>query len=216
MKTTATAIILALLAPLAVFAAVDPPGSIALIRPDPEVRVPQYANLTYGFTSSKTQYWGLIQNIRMSYAQPDGSRIESSTYGPSITSGGSFENSGYSPQECRSFPGTMTLNEVNATQTGQYTFFWDVTYVESSDSTKANSSYCGPPPFSQQTWTLNSTVTVADANLGPGIIAAIGSTTQDLPSKPTGRVNNGAVWMGGRAANWGSAVGLLLGVGLVA
>jgi hypothetical protein len=111
MKTT---IILVLVAALAVFAAVDPPGSITLIRPDPDTHVPQYANLTYGFTSSKTQYWGLIQNIQMSYSQPDGSTIQSSTYGPPITS------SGYSPQECRSFPGTTMLNEVNASQTGQY------------------------------------------------------------------------------------------------
>jgi len=213
MKTT---IILVLVAALAVFAAVDPPGSITLIRPDPKTQVPQYANLTYGFVSSKTQYWGLIQNIQMSYSQPDGSRIQSSTYGPSITSGGSFQNNGYSPEECRSFPGTTTLNDVNATQTGQYTFFWDVTYVESSDSTKANSSYCGPPPFSEQNWVMNTTVTVVDANLGPDIVAATASTVQDLPSKPTGRVNNGAVWLGGSAANWGSAVGLLLGLGLMA
>lgn len=115
-----TAIILALLAPLAVFAAVDAPGSITLIRPNPDSQVPQNANLTYGFASSNTQYWGLIQNIKMSYAQPDGSRIQSSTYGPSITSGGSFQNNGYSPEECRSYPGMTMLNDVNATQTGQY------------------------------------------------------------------------------------------------
>jgi hypothetical protein len=118
-----TAIILALCAPLAIFAAaVDSPDSITLIRPDPDTRVPQYANLTYGFTSSKKQYWGLIQNIKMSYTQPDGSTIQSSIYGPSITSGGNFQSSGYSPEECRSFPGTTALNEVNATQTGQCVF----------------------------------------------------------------------------------------------
>jgi len=206
MKTT---IVLALLAPLAVFAAVDPPSSITLIRPDPDTRVPTYANLTFGFTSSSTQYWGLIQNIEMSYSQPDGSTIQSSTYGPP------FQSSGYSAAECRSFPGTTMLNEVNASQTGQYMFFWDVTYVESSDSTKANQSYCGPPPFSKQNWVLNSTVTVVNANLGTGIIAATASTTQKLPSKPTGRVNNGAVSVGGSAAKWGSAVGLLLGLGFI-
>jgi len=211
-----TAIILALLAPLAVFASVDPPGSISLIRPNPKTSVPQYANLTYGFVSSKTQYWGLIQYIKMSYTQPDGTKIQSSTFGPAITSGGTFQNSGYSPDECRSYPGATSTNAVNATQTGQYTFFWDVTYVESSDSTKANSSYCGPPPFSEQNWQLNSTVTVASASLGPGVVAATGSTMQGLPSKPTGRVNSGAAWVKGSAVNWGSAAGLLLGLGLMA
>jgi len=215
-----TAIILTLFASLAVFAAVDPPDSITLIRPDPDTSVPQYANLTYGFTSSKTQYWGLIQNIKMSYTQPDGSTIQSSAYGPPITSGGSFQSSGYTPEECRSFPDTTALNEVNASQTGEYTFIWDVTYVESSDSTKANESYCGPPPFSEQKWELNSTVMVVNANLGAGIVAATASTTQKLPSNPTGRVNNGAVLMSGSAGNWGSAVvlsiALLLGLELMA
>ena len=114
------AVILALFFPLFALAAVDPPSSITLVRPDPDTHVPQYANLTYGFTASKTQYWGLIQNIKMSYTLPDGSTVQSSTYGPPITSDGNFQSSAYSPQECRSFPGTTALNEVNASQTGQY------------------------------------------------------------------------------------------------
>ena len=63
---------------------------------------------------------------------------------------------------------------------------------------------------------MNTTVTVVDANLGPDIVAATASTVQDLPSKPTGRINSGAAWVRGSAANWGSAVGLLLGLGLMA
>ena len=98
----------------------------------------------------------------------------------------------------------------------RYTFFWNVTYVESSDSTKANDSYCGPPPFSEQQWELNSTVTVVQANLGTGIMEAAASTTQNLPSKPTGKVNNGAAAVCGSIANWGSVVGLLLGLAFVA
>jgi hypothetical protein len=61
---------------------------------------------------------------------------------------------------------------------------------------------------------------VVNANLGTGIVAATASTTQKLPSNPTGRVNNGAVLMGGSAGNWGSAVvlsiALLLGLELMA
>lgn len=119
MKTTSALILAALLAPLTVFASIDPPGSITLIRPDPKTSVPQNVNVTYGFVSSKTQYWGLIQNIRMSYTQPDGSRITSPTYGPAVTSGGTFQDNGYSPEECRSYPGTSLLNEVTAFQVGQ-------------------------------------------------------------------------------------------------
>jgi hypothetical protein len=98
----------------------------------------------------------------------------------------------------------------------RYVFFWDIAYVESSDSTKANETYCGPPPFSEQKWLLNSTTTVVSANLGSNVVVATATTVQKLPSKPTGRVNNGAVSVGLGALNWGSAVGLLLGLGLLA
>jgi len=214
----ASTLLILLFTPLFVFASVDPPGSITLIRPNPNINVPQYANLTYGFTSSNTQYWGLIQNIRMWYMMPDGTQNESSTYGPAITSGGTFQDSGYSPDECRSFPGTTTLNVVNVTETGMYTFFWNVTYVESSNSGQANSTYCGPPPFSQQNWLLNSTVKVAEADLGTAIVGAIGTTTRGLPSKPTGRVNTGAavgIWGEVNTLIWASAAGLALGIGLM-
>jgi hypothetical protein len=115
-----TAIIVALLASLAASAAVDAPDSITLIRPDPDTRVPKNSNLTYGFTSSKTQYWGLVQNIKTSYTQPDGSTIQGSTYGPAINGGG---DNGYTPDECRSFPGTTILDDLNASQVGQYVSF---------------------------------------------------------------------------------------------
>jgi len=207
-------LILALFASL-VFASVDPPGSISLIRPDPKSHVPQNSNLTFGFASPSQQFFGLLQNVKMSYRQPDGTDVPSSSFGPAFTQGGSFRSDGYSPAQCRTFPGTSTTNEVNASQVGNYTFFWNVTYVMSSDPTKANDTYCGPPPFSEQSWLLNSTVEVIDVNAGTAVVAATATTTQPLPSKATGKVNSDAMGIRGSVVNWGSALGMLVGLGIV-
>jgi hypothetical protein len=231
MKLTAFALVL--LTPLVLAGSTDPPGNLILIRPTPNQSVPQNSNLTFGFVSTNKQYYGLVQNIKMSYSQPDGTKVDGASFGPAITS----DNS-YSPAECRTFPGTSTLNSVNATQTGKcvfsssvlsfppfysnlfdsvhsYTFFWDVIYVESSDSSKANSTYCGPPPFSKQNWSINSTTTVVDADLGTAVMASATSTTQDLPSKPTGKVNSGESSRRWSVFNWGTAVGMLAGIGMM-
>jgi len=208
-------IVLVLLSSLFVFASVDTPGSISLIRPKPNTNVTQYTNLTYGVSSSNKQYWGLVENVVMWYTAPDGTQTPSPTYGPAITSGGVFQDSGYTPEECRSYPGTTSLNVVNASETGNYTFFWNVTYVESSDPTQANSTYCGPPPFSQQSWLLNSTVEVVEADFGTAVVGATSTTMQGLPSKPTGKVNSADVAnvLGKRSV---AVMGLLLGLGLSA
>lgn len=207
-------LILALLAPL-VFASVDPPGSIVLIRPEPKTHVPQNTNLTFGFASPSQQFFGLIQNVKMSYNQPDGTTVQSGSFGPAITQGGTFQTDGYSPAQCRSYPGVSTTTVVNASQVGNYTFIWDVTYVESSDSSKANETYCGPPPFSKQNWNVNSTVTVIDVTVGSAAVAPTATTTSPLPSKPTGKVNSNAFAIQGNVANWGSALGMLVGLGMV-
>jgi hypothetical protein len=92
---------------------------------------------------------------------------------------------------------------------------WDVTYVMSSDPSQANSSSCGPPPFSKQDWSLTSTVSVIDADVGAAVIAATASATVPLPGKPTGKVNNGAKWAGGTACAWSTATVMFIGLGMV-
>jgi len=199
-----------------VFASVDPPGSVTLIRPDPKTHVPQNTNLTFGFASPSQQLYGLLQNVKMSYTMPDGTNVPSGSFGPAITQGGTFQTNGYTPAECRTYPGVSAVNEINASQVGTYTFFWNITYVESSDSTKANDTYCGPPPFSQQNWDVNSTVQVLSVDAGTAAVAATATTTSPLPSKPTGKVNNDAAGLKGNVLNLGSALGLLAGLSLVA
>src|SRR5262245_15593368 len=109
-----TALALTLLAPLVLAKSTDPPGNLILIHPAPNSRVPKNSNLTFVFVSTDKQYYGLVQNIKMSYSQPDGNKVDGASFGPAITN----DNS-YSPSECRTFPGTSTLNSVNATQTGK-------------------------------------------------------------------------------------------------
>jgi hypothetical protein len=43
----------------------------------------------------------------------------------------------------------------------------------SADPTHANSSYCGPEPFSRQSWQLNSTLNVLDTSLSGGVAPTI-------------------------------------------
>jgi hypothetical protein len=43
----------------------------------------------------------------------------------------------------------------------------------SADPTRANSSYCGPEPFSRKSWQFNSTLNVLDPSLGGGVAPAI-------------------------------------------
>lgn len=85
----------------------------------------------------------------------------------------------------------------------------------SSDPTKANETYCGPGPFSKQNWDVNSTVEVIDVNVGGPAFAPTATTTSPLPSKPTGKVNSNALGVSGSVANWGSALGMLVGLGMV-
>jgi hypothetical protein len=89
----------------------------------------------------------------------------------------------------------------------RYTFIWDVFYVMSSDSKQANSSWCGPDPFTIQSWTLNSTVNVTDNSPGTAGTAAAAQTesvTTRLSSKPTGKVVNAATGAG--VASWANAL----------
>jgi hypothetical protein len=65
-----------------------------------------------------------------------------------------------------------------------YTATWNFTYAMSSDPSQANSTYCGPGPFSFEYYVLNKTFSVT-SNETQGALATI--TTQ-LPQQPTGLV----------------------------
>jgi hypothetical protein len=213
MKTIA--FIIALLAPLTWAKAVSPPNTITLIRPDPSARYPRDTILTYGFTWPNGDIlYGLVHNITMYYTQPDGSTVPSGSFGSRYTNGdGSFQVDGYTPAQCRTYPGTITTREVPAYQAGKYTLFWSVTYVMSDDPTQANSTYCGPSPYSKQSWVVNSTATVVDASAGTAVRASSVTTPSQFPSSPTGRVNSGA-WV--FEPSFVPVAAMMLGIGMVA
>jgi len=207
------AILFVVLAPLVAARAVSPPGSVHLIRPNPNIRVPDSAVITYGFAEDTNQIYGLVKNITMYYMQPDGSQVASDSFGSDFTNqDGSFDNGGYSPDECRNYPGTSMTSNFSASQPGNYTLFWDITYVMSSDPTKANSTYCGPGPFSKQNWLMNSTVIVVEASLGSGVDIGTSTTDVNLPSSPTGRVNGAVGIAPGHAAGLLSVLAMVIGV----
>jgi len=192
------------LVPVAFARTISPPNTIQLIHPDPEKRVPRDTTVTFGFAQPSDTIYGLIQNITLSYTQPDGSNVQAGSYGtPYLSSDGSFKFTGYSSNQCRTFPGSSMTRDVTVSQTGVYTFIWKIVYIMSADPTQANTSYCGPEPFSNQSWTLNSTLNVVDTSLGGGV-APTTTVAQRLPSEPTGKVNAAL-----RIVDAGSALSLL-------
>jgi len=83
----------------------------------------------------------------------------------------------------------------------------------SSDTKEANSSYCGPEPFTVQTWLVNSSVRVQDAAAGSEVSALVFTMATRLPSSPTGKVTGGAADTG--FTGWGSvfaALGVVVGM----
>ncbi|KAH9927796.1 uncharacterized protein B0H18DRAFT_1002243, partial [Fomitopsis serialis] len=88
---------------------------------------------------------------------------------------------------CGSYPGTGYSGCAVAPDTGTYTVVWNFTYTMSSDPAKANKSYCGPAPFSTQTFLLNRTF---EARVIQGEATSFTNleymTTTTLPTKPTG------------------------------
>jgi len=78
----------------------------------------------------------------------------------------------------------------------RYTIHWNITYGLSSDPLQANSSYCGPEPFSWQTFILNKTVTVlpegALGHNGGRLSVPLTTVVSQFPSEPTGQVPSGS------------------------
>jgi hypothetical protein len=65
-----------------------------------------------------------------------------------------------------------------------YTAFWNFTFATSSDPSQANDTYCGPGPFSFESYVVNKTFMVDDTQGQP----ADATVTTSLPQQPTGLV----------------------------
>jgi hypothetical protein len=67
---------------------------------------------------------------------------------------------------------------------------YNLTYGLSADPSQANRSYCGPPPYSYQSWLLNATFDAAAGGRpgGDWSLDNLTTVTTRLPGTPTGVV----------------------------
>ena len=107
------ALLLPLFVPFALAGTISPPNTIEIIRPDPKHPVPRSTALTIGYSEPSKLIFGLVQNVDISYTAPNGSLIHALSYGPPLESGG------YSPQECRTYPGDSITATINPDAAGK-------------------------------------------------------------------------------------------------
>jgi len=160
---------------LSLVLAASPPRDVELIYPADTANLNQNVSLGYQDPKMTETLFGLSRNVSISVTYPNG------THSPLVST--------FSPDTfCTVGPttgfvsGTFTVN-----QTGTYTAFWNYSYGISSDPSQANASYCGPPPFTYQSFLLNHTFEVQDI----GADASVNPTTasSELPTQPTGTLN---------------------------
>jgi len=155
--------------------ATSPPRDVELIYPASAVNLNQTVDLGWASTNDSASLLGFTQNVTVSVTFPNG------TNRPVIDS--------QSPNNstCVGSTGFATGSFI-ADQIGTYIAYWNYSYGISSDSSQVNSTYCGPPPFSFQSWLLNHTF---DAQtLGSNVVALNTTASSNLPTQPTGSVKS--------------------------
>jgi hypothetical protein len=81
------------------------------------------------------------------------------------------------------------MRTARADDSRSYTAFWNFTFATSSDPSQANDTYCGPGPFSFESYVVNETFSVNATTSGQQPDATV---TTDLPQQPTGLVKSSA------------------------
>lgn len=91
--------------------------------------------------------------------------------------------------------------------------FWGIAYGTSVDPSDAKPDFCGPPPFSFETWELNATFSVSEREtIEVGTIGLSPTIATMLPTQPTGSVKLADVNSAGQVAStphFGMAVGVV-------
>ncbi|KZT36262.1 hypothetical protein SISSUDRAFT_1121046 [Sistotremastrum suecicum HHB10207 ss-3] len=169
--------------------ALSPPDSLNITFPQ---NVTQGERVSFGFDFPESV--GLSWAISIKNKAPDGSTDISSTTTSVDAIRGSlqklpiqFPNS--SVIACSPIPifgaGGAAFN---ASQTGIYTLFWNVTYTLSSDPSQAANGSCGPPPYSSQNWILSQNITVGPATTSTINTLPPSATVVPFSSEPTGSI----------------------------
>lgn len=168
-----------------------PPQDVLIIYPSENANLGQNVTVGIGELGS---YDGLNRNISISMIAPNGSNVGGVwTESPSDQEHGCLRGNGtYGAYNRVDQAGTyvhssMFVHLVPYAQIlHRWTVAWGVRYGISSDSSKANASYCGPAPLSFQTWTFNATFNVQDMGLQREVPMHTASTK--LSPQPTGSV----------------------------
>ncbi|KAF5349053.1 hypothetical protein D9758_012681 [Tetrapyrgos nigripes] len=164
--------------------AASPPDSISLIFPTSN-EILFNSSLPIGITDPETIF-GLARIVNITRSFPNGIVQKGIVIGTD------------SEEDCTIF-GTEELEYLAFNVSGEHTIHWNITYGLSSDPSQANSSFCGPKPFSWQTFILNKTFTVLeqDNRTGSGsggqLEVPTATFVSQLPSEPTGSFPSGAM-----------------------
>ncbi|KZS90115.1 hypothetical protein SISNIDRAFT_524542 [Sistotremastrum niveocremeum HHB9708] len=123
----------------------------------------------------------LAFNTSMTALLPNGTTV------PIFHSGPDYEVNGM--QCAEGDTDTIISGPLNISLAGTYAITWNLTYFTSANTSQVNRTFCGPGPFTAQTWLLTQNITAAQGGHGESSNAttppAVPVVTETLPSKPT-------------------------------
>lgn len=180
---------------------VSPPSTIEyLIGPATNSNIPFNTSVPAGASFAPTADAGLARSVNVTFTRPNGTISGGVVVNPLYTDtmflpcGGS--GGGWSwilaDQEgvCVQVLLVSLLESTDSLVLIRYSIHYNITYGMSSDTSQANSTFCGPPPYSFQSWIVNSTFNVRAPTQGDGGTLTPTSFITGLPSAPTGTVPN--------------------------
>ncbi|KAK7464745.1 hypothetical protein VKT23_005952 [Stygiomarasmius scandens] len=158
------------------------PSEIIFIAPPRDFLLPYNTSVTVGkkdptYIDPKTgrvetrSYVGVVGIFEIGYVSPDGNS------GRLLRTWGDEEDFCY-------IGGNEIEGRFYADQPGYWTLRWNLTYGTSSDPSQVNNTYCGPKPFTYQTWTWETYFPVLSSDDGA---TASETKTMVLDPPPTGR-----------------------------
>ncbi|KAE9394845.1 hypothetical protein BT96DRAFT_923266 [Gymnopus androsaceus JB14] len=166
----------------------SPPSTVTLMGPPNATTVPLGSPLSVGLLFGP-EYIGLLEFLDISVIYPNGTVVFAGGASNYLTISA---NDSAPPQDCGQLDGAgeggVRAAGISVDQVGTYMVQYNVSYWLSSDPSQANATYCGPPPFSQQMWLLNTTFVAFQ----PGSATSTGLpnevSTATIPGSPTGNV----------------------------
>lgn len=181
---------------------VSPPSTIEfLIGPTTNSTISFNTSVPAGASFSPTTDAGLARSVNVTFTRPNGTISGGVVVNPLNTGtlfvpcgggGGGGWSSILADQEgvCVQVLLDSLLVLTDSFVLIRYVIHYNITYGMSSDTSQANSTFCGPPPYSFQSWIVNSTFNVRAPAEGDGGTLTPASFTTGLPSAPTGMVPN--------------------------